>query len=169
MIAPFVTRPSETVLDRASLGLAPAAAAVSGLYALRQAHGDGDGTVVLQGSGVTYAFVQDALPRLIEDGFDLNVYYVSSAELFDMQPLETQRQIFPEAKGREAIGITGFTLATMYRWITSEHGRAKTLHPFRKGHYLGSGQANMVLTEAGLDGENQYRAIASYVQESRGR
>lgn len=169
VIAPFVTRPNETVLDRAALGLAPASDATSGLYALRRANGEGDGTVVLQGSGVAYAFVQEALPRLLEEGFDLNVYYVASSELFDLQPLTEQRRIFPEERAREAIGITGFTMATMYRWITSEHGRAKTLHPFRKGHFLGSGQAHAVLTEAGLDGESQYRAIAGYVKESRPR
>jgi len=169
VIAPFVTRPNETVLDRPSLGLAPAAAATSGLYALRRARGEGDGTVVLQESGVAYAFVQEALPRLIEEGFDLNVYYVASAELFDRLPPAEQRRIFPEDRARQAIGITGFTLPTMYRWITSEHGRAQTLHPFRKGHFLGSGQAQMVLTEAGLDGESQYRAIAGYVKESRPR
>ncbi len=169
VIAPFVTRPNETVLDRASLGLAPAGAAATGVYALRQADGEGDGTVVLQESGVTYAFVQEALPRLLEDGFDLNVYYVASAELFDLQPLAAQRKIFPEERAREAIGVTGFTLPTMYRWITSERGRAMSLHPFRKGHFLGSGQAHMVLTEAGVDGESQYRAIAAYVKESRPR
>jgi hypothetical protein len=71
--------------------------------------------VVLQGSGVTYPFVQEAPPRLIEDGFDLNVYYVASAELFDLQPLAEQRRIFPEERARQAIGVTSFTLATMYR------------------------------------------------------
>jgi transketolase len=167
VIAPFVTRPNETVLDRAALGLAPAGAAVAGVYLLRRANGAGDGTVVLQESGVTYAFVQEALPLLIRDGFDLNVYYVASAELFDLQPPAAQRAILPEERGREAIGVTGFTLPTMYRFVTSEHGRAKTLHPFRKGHYLGSGQAQMVLREAGLDGESQYRAIAAYVTENR--
>jgi hypothetical protein len=30
-----------------------------------------------------------------------------------------------------------------------------TLHPFRKGNYPGSGQARMVLAEAGLDGKSQ--------------
>ena len=48
------------------------------------------------------------------------------------------------------MGITGFTLPTMYRWVRSEAGRRATLHPFQKGHYLGSGQANMVMKEAGL-------------------
>jgi hypothetical protein len=52
----------------------------------------------------------------------------------------------------------------MYRWIRSDLGRAHTLHPYRKGHYLGSGQGPMVLAEAGLDGESQARAIKDYVE-----
>ena len=61
------------------------------------------------------------------------------------------------------MGITGFTLPTMYRWVQSDMGRAATLHPYRRGHYLGSGRGEMVLAEAGLDGESQYRAIRSYI------
>jgi hypothetical protein len=63
------------------------------------------------------------------------------------------------------MGITGFTLPTMDRWIRSDHGRESTLYPFQKGHYLGSGQADMVLQEAGLDGESQFKAIVQYVKE----
>jgi glycolate oxidase FAD binding subunit len=33
--------------------------------------------------------------------------------------------------GEKALGITGFTLPTMYRWIRSERGRRMTLHPFK--------------------------------------
>jgi hypothetical protein len=40
-----------------------------------------------------------------------------------------------------------------------------TVHPFQKGHYLGSGQADMVVAEAGLDGESQFKAILRYVKE----
>jgi hypothetical protein len=40
-----------------------------------------------------------------------------------------------------------------------------TLHPFQKGHYLGSGQADQVLAEAGLDGESQFQAILRYLQK----
>ena len=61
------------------------------------------------------------------------------------------------------MGITGFTLATMYRWIRSDRGRACTLHPYQKGHYLGSGSGAAVLEEAGLGPEGQYRAILGYV------
>jgi transketolase len=166
LIAPFVTRPNETVPDREGLGLAPASDSVKGVYALRRAQGTGDGTVVLQGSGVTLAFVEQALPRLLEDGIDLNIYYVASEELFDLLPEEERHQIFPAAHAEEAMGITGFTLPTMYRWVRSERGRSMTLHPFAQGHFLGSGQAEKVMEEARLDGESQYRAICSYVGRS---
>lgn len=163
LLAPFVTRPNETVLDRVALGLAGPEAAVSGLYLLRKPKGKGAGTVVLQESAATYAFVQQALPLLEKAGIDLWVYSVASAELFDLLPEKEQQAIFPEARAQEAMGITGFTLPTMFRWIQSDFGRKMTLHPYRKGHYLGSGQGEMVLAEAGLDGESQAQAIKRYL------
>jgi transketolase len=165
VIVPFVTRPNETVPDREKLGLAPASEAASGLYRLRKANGKGDGSIVLQGSEVALAFVEDALPLLEKDGIDLNVYYVASAELFDSLPREEREKIFPDSVAQEAMGITGFTLPTIYRWVSSERGRAATLHPFMKGHFLGSGPGTRVLQEAGLDGESQYKAIAAYVKK----
>ncbi len=162
VIAPFVTRPNEKIIDRAKLGLAPVTAAETGLYALRKAHGKGDGTIVLQESAAAYAFVEQALPILEKAGLDLWVYYVASSELFDLLPPARRRAIYPQERAREAMGITGFTLATIRRWIGSELGLEATLHPFRKGHYLGSGAGEKVLAEAGLDGASQARAIKKY-------
>ena len=164
ILCPFVTRPAERVPDRAGLGLAPPAAAVTGVYALRTAQGQSDGTLVLQGSGVTLAFVEQALPRLLEDGIDLDVFYVASAELFDLLDEAERARVYPERHAERAMGITDFTLPTMYRWVCSERGRAATLHPFRAGHFLGSGRAEKVMEEARLDGESQYRAVRSYVE-----
>jgi transketolase len=163
VIAPFVTRPTEKVPDRKALGLPPAQSAAAGVYLLRRGKGKGAGVVVLQGSEVAYAFVEEALPLLEKKGVDLFVYYVASAELFDLLPRPTREKIFPEAHGRRAMGITGFTLATMYRWIRSDRGREMTLHPYRRGHFLGSGQARMVLAEAGLDGKSQVKAIMKHL------
>ena len=165
LIAPFVTRPKETVIDRDALGLAPATDASRGVYPLRKAHQHAAGTLVLQGSEVAYAFIQEALPLLEKEGVDLEVYYVTSAELFDLLPVSEQERIFSEKQGQRAMGITGFTLPTMYRWIRSDHGRRMTLHPYLKGHYLGSGQAGMVLAEAGLDGQSQFNAIMRYLED----
>jgi transketolase len=166
LIAPFVTRPAERVLDRSALGLAAPEAAVSGVYLLRAPRGAGDLTIVLQESAVTYAFVTGALPLLDRAGIDARVYYVASAELFDLLPRERQRTLFPEQHALEAMGITGFTLATLYRWVRSDAGREATLYPYRKGHYLGSGQGEVVLAEAGLDGESQFAAIRSYLDQA---
>jgi transketolase len=167
LIAPFVTRPSERVPDREALGLAPASDAAQGLYLLRKACGHRDGTIVLQESGVAYAFVTDALPMLERDGIDLDVYYVASAELFDLLPPSERNRIFPEERAQEAIGITGFTLPTMYRWIASAAGRAATMHPYMHGRYPGSGQGHAVIAEAGLDGVSQYQSIVHYLERNR--
>jgi transketolase len=164
VIAPVVTRPSETVIDRAALGLAPASHARDGLYRLRAASGPADATVVLQGSAVTYAFLEAALPRLTADGIEVDAYAVTSTELFDLLPADRQHEIFTEDRAHTAMGITGLTLPTMYRWITSRRGREATLHPYQKGRYLGSGPGHRVLEEAGLDGMSQYEAIRRFAE-----
>ncbi len=139
----------------------------TGVYLLRAPEGEADVTVVLQESAVAYAFVEEALPLLAERGLDARVYYVASAELFDALSEEERSAVFPDAHAREAMGVTGFTLPTMWRWITSAEGRAATLHPFAHGHYLGSGQGDVVLAEAGLDGASQAEAIVRYAESRR--
>ncbi len=168
VLAPVVTRPNETVYDRQALKLPDVSAAAKGLYAMRRADPGKKpyhGTVVLQGSGVTNTFVAEVLPKIDEAGLNLNIYYVTSAELFDLLPDAEKNRIFPEEHAREAMGVTGFTLATLYRWVTSEAGRRASLHAFSRGHYLGSGQAHKVLEEARLHGEGQFEAIREYAKK----
>jgi len=166
VVAPFVTRPSVRVPDRARLGLAPASTAATGVYKLRQARGKPDGVVVLQESGATLAFVEEALPLLEKAGIDLDVYYVASSELFDRLAPAEQERVFPAAAAEQAMGITGFTRQTMYRWIRSARGREFTLHPFQHGHFLASGRGEAVMQEAGLDGVSQYEAIRCFLGAS---
>jgi hypothetical protein len=108
--------------------------------------------------------VQGALPLIEKAGLNLNVFYIASAELFDLLTEKERAAIFPDEFANEAMGITGFTLATMYRWVRSSRGRAATMHPFMKGHYLGSGAGAAVLKEAGLDGESQFKAIQKFMK-----
>jgi transketolase len=105
-----------------------------------------------------------ALPLLEKDGIDLDVFYVSSAELVNMLPAEEREKIFPDSVAQRAMGITGFTLPTLYKWIRSERGIQSSMYPFQKGHFLGSGPGAVVLQEAGLDGESQFAAIKKYVK-----
>ncbi len=167
VLAPFVTRPSEKIVDREKMNIPPASEAIKGVYPLRKGDESSKpyhGTLVLQGSGITNTFVTQVLPRIHEEGLNMNIFYVSSAELFSMLPEEEQKEIFPDELTREAMGMTGLTLPTMYRWVTSREGRARTVHAFRYGHYLGSGKAHKVFEEAGLHGEGQWKAVKEYAQ-----
>ncbi|NMC62499.1 MAG: hypothetical protein GYA55_04955, partial [SAR324 cluster bacterium] len=165
VIAVFVTRPSEKIFNRDALKIPPLASAAKGVYALRFADAGKKpyhGTVVLQGSGEMNAFVEYVLPKIDEAHLNMNVYYVSSTELFDLLPKDEQEKIFPLTHRKEAVGITGFTLATLYRWVLSEEGREMSLHPFKDGRYPGSGQAHKVLEEAHLGGDAQWQLIQDY-------
>ena len=166
VLAPFVTRPATAVVDREALGLPPATAAARGLYALRRSESSDPATacVVLQGHGVTEVFVREVLPEIDRRGLELDVYCATSAELFERLDPAEQLRIFPEHRARRAMGITGFTLPTLYRWVTSVAGRRASLHPFAGGGYLGSGDGAQVLVQAGLDGAAQWRAVRSWIE-----
>jgi transketolase len=165
ILSPFVTRPNEVVMDRVKYNIAPAEESIKGVYALRKADPASqlDGSIILQESGVTIEFVTKVLPELDKKGYNLNIYYVSSAELFDAHTEAEREQILPYTVRSEAMGITGFTLPTMYKWITNADGRHRILHPFKKGFYLGSGTADSVLYQAGLDGDTILNEVKNYL------
>lgn len=167
VLAPFVTRPADVLVDREALRLPPPEAAVKGVYALRRADqslSEYHGTIVLQGNGVATIFVSDVLPQLDREGWNLNIYYVASAELFNLLRREEQESIYPEIFAMEAMGITDFTLPTLYRWVRSNEGIRRSLHSFRDGRYLGSGAAAKVLQEAGIHAQGQLEAVRDYAK-----
>ncbi len=168
ILAPFVTRPAEKVPDRAAIGLPPAVAAVKGIYSVRKADRrlpKYHGTVILQGNGVASIFMHEVLPQIQVQNLNMNIFYVTSVELFNLLSLEEQEALFPEALARESMGITDFTLPTMHRWVRSDQGLRRTLHSFRAGHYLGSGSAAKVLEEAGVDARGQLNSVLEYASD----
>jgi transketolase len=170
VLAPYVTRPNETIADRKALNLAPVEDSVKGVYALRKANQKAklDGSIILQESGVTIEFITKVLPKLDKEGLNLNIFYVSSAELFDLLTEKEKNEIYPESIAQKAFGITGFTKPTMLRWITGYEERKNILHPFKGDWYLGSGQAEAVLKQAGLDGDNLYKEVKKYIERFKG-
>ena len=162
VLAPFVTRPACPVPDRAKLGLPPASAATKGIYAVRRG---GKKTVVLQGHGVAHHFMRDVLPKLDAAGVKLNVFYVASAELYDRLSPAEKEEVFPPEMAFNSMGITDFTLATLWRWVRSDACLAATLHPLKNG-YLGSGSGDKVLEQAGLTGAGQLAAITAWVNSA---
>jgi hypothetical protein len=123
--------------------------------------------VIYQGSDVAYAFLQGVLPELRLSGMNLDVYYISSVELFDRLDPEERRLIFPASAAQSAMMFTGFTAATTYRWILSERGREFTRYPWHKGYFLGSGPGDVCLEQAGMHGEAQWEIIRRFVAGGR--
>lgn len=167
VLAPFVTRPNDTLVDWDACGLPSVMETVKGVYALRKADPKAkqcNGTLVLQGNAVATIFVSEVLSRLDEAGYNFNVYYISSVELFNQLPPDEQEKIFPQKHTYESMGITDFTLPTMYRWVRTKEGLDASLYPFSRGVFLGSGNAAKVLQEAGIHAEGQWRAISKYAQ-----
>jgi transketolase len=164
VLAPFVTRPSMSVIDREKYSLRPAAEAANGVYYLRR-QTDTNDTVILQGCEVVGEFVSYVLPRMDERGWHFNVLCVTSSELYDLLPQSRREEILPRSLMNSAMGITGFTLPTIHRWIRSAYGLEHTLHAFSKGYYPGSGPASAVLKQAGLDGEAQWEAVQRYTYD----
>ena len=163
VLSAYVTRPSEIILDRQALGLAPAEDSVKGVYKLLAANGKPDATVVYQGSEVAYAFAAGVLPRLKEKGINLDVYYVSSAELFDRLDEEERNEIFPYSAASSAMMFSGFTVATTYRWIMSQRGRDFSMYPWKHGSFLGSGQGDVCLEQSGMHPEAQLDLIERFI------
>ena len=62
------------------------------------------------------------------------------------------------------MAVTDYTLETMARWVHSREGLRRSLHPFRGGRFLGSGNWETVMREAGLDGPAQLAAIKKYAE-----
>jgi transketolase len=163
VLAPYVTRPSEVIVDREALGLAAPEQSIKGVYKLLEANGTPDATVVYQGSDVAYAFITGVLPRLKEKGINLDAYYISSVELFDRLDEQQKKEIYPSSAASSAMMFSGFTVATTYRWIMSERGREYTHYPWKHGNFLGSGQGDVCLEQAGMHAEAQWDIIQKFV------
>ncbi len=165
VFAPFVVRPSYTLLDREALGMDPASNAVNGVYYMRRAKGNAEGTVIVQGAGVGRIVAEELLPALNANGPDVNIVYVNSRELFELLPEEEQEKILPLAQRHTAMGITDFTLPAIEGWLLSQSGRRHTLFPHKNGVYLGSASAANLYAEAGLDGASLLEAVRAYAQD----
>jgi len=165
VIVPYVTRPPEVVVDRHALGFPEADKTTDGIYYIRRAK-KSSATVIYQGAevGVELPKVVSALDK---EKIDINILYISSPELFSYLPPSKQESILSHKMKQNSMAITGFTIDTMYEYILTEEGRAHSLHPFKKGIFLGSGPGEEVLKQAGLDAKSQVAAIKKFISRRK--
>ncbi|MEM9425022.1 MAG: hypothetical protein AAF975_09595, partial [Spirochaetota bacterium] len=161
VLAPFITRPKERVIDRSKLAAPDISAVMKGIYAIHKSS-QTNKTVILQGSGSGAVFISQVMPELLEKGIEFNAFYVSSRDLFELLGEEEQEGILPNEWKRNAMAITDYTLPTISGLVHSDDGLRRSLHPYRNGHYLGSGTWDMVMEEAGLTKEYQLQALLDF-------
>ncbi|WP_424245762.1 transketolase [Elusimicrobium posterum] len=164
VLAPFVIRASENFVDRAAIGQSKPEDTMKGIYALNRVEGEADGSVILQGAGVAKIFLSGVLPELKNQGLKINVFYVSSRELFDMLSKEEQEQILPYSVREQATAVTDFTPPTIADLLCGKTGKDHMLWPHKNGQYLGSGKAAKLYEEAGLDAKGMLSGILSYIK-----
>ncbi len=163
IIVPFVTRPAEIVIDREKLGFPDVSTSADGIYCVRRAK-KSKATVIYRGAEVGIE-LPAVVSELDKEKVDINIFYISSSELFSYLPEKKQEEILPEELKRNAMAITGFTLDTMYEYLLTSKGREFSLHPFKKGIFLGSGPGGEVLKQAGLDVKSQIASIKEFVRQ----
>ena len=161
-LVPFVTRPSETVLDRADPGPgAGRSGGPTGVYRAARDRDPADGTVVLQESAVAYAFVERGAAASRGGGRrPLRLLRGQRRAVRPRCPRSGGGSCRSRAARPSASPVSPCPRCTAG---SPAEGGPRALHPFRTGHFLGSGQGEMVLAEAGLDGEGQYQAISAFV------
>jgi transketolase len=162
VILPYVTRPSEPVVDRAKIGFPDVSVSAEGIYCVHRAK-KSKATVIYQGAEVGVE-LPTVVSELEKEKIDVNILYVSSSELFSYLSEKKRSEILPEELKNNAMAVTGFTLDTMYEYLLTEKGRDFSLHPFKKGIFLGSGPGGEVLKQAGLDVKSQVEAIKKFVK-----
>lgn len=173
VIAPFITRPEETIIDRKKLNIPDAKESINGAYYLMKADMETkhyNGTVVICGNACGMTFVKDVMPEIKKEGFNINVLYITSKELFDKLSIVERESLYPEHLSFHSIGITDFTLPVLYYWVRSNYGLDSSLYPFKCKRYSGSGSFNYVMKEVGVDAESQLKKIkeyALYIEKNR--
>jgi transketolase len=166
-VAFYVTRPQETVADREHLGLADTDCCIQGLYEIKipDPGKKCDGYVIIQGSAVMLEVIK-VIREIEDEGCNIGYCYVTSKELFDLLPDEKQKSIWGKNKAMSSMAITDFTSDVTDKWIMSEKGRRYSMHPFSKGHFLGSGKGEDVLKQAGIDSLSIKERILDFARRS---
>ncbi len=163
-------RPDFAVADRNKFADTDLKAAAKGLYVIRDFDPDRpkQGYVLVQGSSSTVNLVS-VLPRLEQAGVNVKVVAAISDELFERQPEEYQKSVFPpEARYDLMVVSTG----TRRVWplqnlgpLTDEYSLVSDWHD----EWLTGGTESDVITEAHLDPDSIYNGIERFALEHESR
>jgi transketolase len=166
VIALHLTRPPITIPNRAALGIPSHFEAARGAYIVRDYHSGQpqQGTFYVQGTSAMRSIV-DLLADL--DGQDLNIkiVYVSSQELFALQPEDYRRSIVSDADRVNSTVITTQASALMQDWQFNHLAGAYALSSDWDQRWRTGGDLEEVIEEAHLSPHWVMEGIHRFVQD----
>ncbi|MEE2845282.1 MAG: transketolase, partial [Gemmatimonadota bacterium] len=158
------------VADRTKFADSDVKAAAKGIYLIRDYDPDLPrmGIVWTQGSSSTVNLVS-VLDRLNAEGINVRVAAVISPELFADQPADYQDHVYPGASRYDSMVVSTMTKRVPPLPDLGPLTEKYSLYADQDDRWLSGGTEDDVITEAGLDAESIFKAIARFACERESR
>jgi transketolase len=168
IVALHLTRPQIEIPDRQKLGIPSHTAAARGGYIVRdyQPGQPKDGTLFIQGTSAMANLVK-ILPELGK--YNLKIVYVSSDELFDLQPASYRDQVLTPFDKKNSTIITTRARLLMGKWLFFKTNETYALSADWDDRWRTGGTLDEVIDEARLSPEWLRTGIDRFVREKSQR
>jgi transketolase len=166
LVALFLTRPPITVPDRQALGIPSHFEAARGAYIVRDYKPElpQDGALYLQGTSSMTSLIK-ILPELEARGLNLKFVYVSSAQLFALQPKSYRQAVITPADRVNSTIITTQARWLMHDWLFNRLSDEYALSADWDNRWRTGGDIGEVLDEAHLSPEWMLKGILRFAQD----
>lgn len=166
IVALHLTRPPITIPDRQSLGIPSHFEAARGAYIVRD-YKPGlpqHGTFFVQGTSAMVSLIK-SLPELEQKGLNVKLVYVSSTQLFALQPESYRNLVLTPADRANSTIITTQARWLMHDWLFNRIADEYALSSDWDNRWRTGGDVDEVIDEAHLSPEWVVRGIERFAQE----
>ena len=170
IVALHLTRPPIEIPDRAKIGIPSHFEAAKGAYIVREYdpnHPRG-GTLFVQGTSAMANLIK-VLPELESRKLNVKIVYVSSPELFALQPKHYQEQIITQADKIDSTIITTQARALMHDWMFNHIAEEYAISSDWDDRWRTGGNLEEVLDEAHLSPQWILQGIEKFVSSRQQR
>ena len=166
LIVLHLTRPAIKIPDREALGMPSHFEAVRGAYVVRDYDGDREraGTVFVQGTTGMSSIMQ-LLPQIAKQGPNVKIVYVSSPELFAMQPADYRNKVVTAADRADSTVITTQARRLMHDFLFNSVAEDYAISSDYDNRWRTGGSLEEVIDEARLTPEWIMKGIERFASE----
>jgi transketolase len=170
VVALHLTRPSIEIPDREALGIPSYFKAARGAYIVRDYVADKplDGTFYVQGTSAMAGIVK-LLEELDQFDWNIKIVYVSSTELFKLQPEAYRNKIVTEADRANSTVITTQSRKLMQDWMFNTLSAAYAISSDWDNRWRTGGTLAEVIDEAHLSPAWLLKGIEKFVNDREAR